>query len=1135
MLSRNWDERLPHYNFIIVGSGYGGSITAARLATADLPVKPSVCILERGKEWPVGTFPDTLDGLLQNRRSSINPLGLYEYLIYEDISVIKGSGLGGTSLINANVAIMPDPEVFQIAGWPASLNHLDLQPYYERARRMLAVTPHPNAHNLLKVQAMDRRAQEIGATAAALDIAVNFKPEGPNEQGVLQKPCIDCGDCVTGCNVSAKNTLYMNYLPMAANAGAQILTQTKVEWIEKVDGGGWRVHGRHYRNATASDRFTLTADNIIMAAGAINTTEILLRSEMHGLSVSPMLGSGFSGNGDFFGLAYNGDFQTGVLGFGNRPGSPGAATPPGPSIVSVVRYHGGELVERRVAIEDLSFPSGYIQAARAAFALVRGEDTDTGDEAQERQRVLRDLAPLPLYQPEGALNHTMLYLCMGFDDARGSIIFEAPWFEPDGRVRIHWDDVGRQVVFTRINEELRRHSRAQGGSFIQNPLWTIFDARHLITAHPIGGCPIGADYMQGAVDEWGRVFAADGSVHNGLLVADGSLIPSALGVNPFLTISAISERIAERKIRDLAGDPYPEPVHGVAVSSIDPLEAIDYTEPELERLFRRIPSMPAAVMINTGERTVDEAARLIRNDAFWKGFFPKRHILNTMSSAIFTGFRKEFFHAGSEIGGITSDTDGRIRARNTIEEIDLKERRGDLEPGKYILLRYVDPPWQGFYDVFKVINQNLLIGRVYAGSFPNGRRMFTFPMTRVYEYDRMSVEDHRSLYAAASAPSPEQLKGVWRMDAISNANHAGSIAHLAFDPKPDGRIEARYQLLGLMEGLVVPSAVSSHFQLDDFTPFHDEIRLLAPDLMIGKYVLDLPDGIGLLAPSESLGLLHTETEANRRRFGFYYLLSRVEAAELPRNPLLQPFLDVRVPDGITLTFDETMVGWYFPGVFTSAAGRAGDLEIAARISQDGDPPGAVSCSFTIRLTARDVNEFVDGSAHEARAKGTISFGAFAELEDVTFNLNERTSSFNYLRVNEVTREAEMRYHLTFETPDGRSFLFEGCKYMQKDSPAGPRGAQEVLDDYTTLYCHVYDLTEEEPREIGTAFLKFRTFEDLAAVGNFAGFLRSFQITGTSDPLIQLQARMRFLAFTGRFVQYEYDPLALPGGRSAAYV
>ncbi|MDX2153556.1 MAG: GMC family oxidoreductase [Bryobacteraceae bacterium] len=1123
LLSGDWKQRKAQYDFIVVGSGYGGAITAARLANAPLNPKPSVCILERGQEWPVGKFPDALDEVIANNRRPGNPLGLYELLTYRDISVIKGSGLGGTSLINANVAIVPDPEMFSLAGWPRSLNYESLLPYYERAHSTLDASPHPRADQLLKVQALDRRAQQIGARATPLNLAVNFDPDKKTPLGDPQPPCNDCGDCVTGCNYGSKNTLYMNYLPLAKKGGAEIYTQIKVEWIEKLSGGGWRVHGRYQKSNTSSERFTLEAANVILAAGSINSTEILMRSEMRGLKVSPRLGSGFSGNGDFFGLAYNGDHRTNTLGLGRKVEVPGAGCPPGPTIVAALRYNGKLPVEQRIVIEDLSFPSAYTGAAKTAFALMRGEDTDIGDEPAERTRVHRDLTPFAPNHLDGALNHTMLYLCMGYDDARGDMVFDAPWHEPDGRLQIEWDDVGRQVVFNRINEELRRHAQAQGAAFISNPAWAILNLRHLITAHPIGGCPIGEDYMHGAVDQYGRLFSNDGSVHNGLFVADGALIPSSLGVNPFLTISALAEHIAERKIRDLGGDAYPAPPASIVVQPPDPLEAIHAREGQLEKMFKRLPSLGIDVMLNSGVRTLDPATRTIRNDEFWKGFFPKGHILNAMSSAIFTGFQKRFFRAGAAYAGLTSDTDGNIRARNTLEEVTITEKKGDLDPGKYILLRYTDPPWQGYYDVFKVISDDLLIGRVYLGSFPHGLRLFTFPMTRVYTFNEMTVMDHGFLWAAGTVPTKQDMAGVWRMDVVSNANHLAGAAHLSFQLQPDGRLESRYQLMGLIEGMVIPSFLSSHFQLTDFTPFHDEIRMITPDFLAGKYVMDLPAGFAALFPAASLGILHTEGDS-AKRFGFYYTLTKTDLSEPPTNRLLDPFLNVHLPSGLGMTFDEEMEGWYWPAALTTAPGREGDLEIARRVPREGRPDSAGTCSFKLRMTVRDLNEFIEGAAHEAGARGTISFEDFLG-QTGTFTVDERTSRFQYLVINQETAEAEMRYHLEFTNTGGQRFVFEGRKYMQKDEALGPRGMREALQDFTTLYCHVFRKFHDSLEELGTAYLKFRTFEDLRGVRNLTDFLRSFKVTGTPDPLLQLQGQMRFLAFTWRFLQREYDPLA----------
>ncbi|HUB33423.1 MAG TPA: GMC family oxidoreductase [Bryobacteraceae bacterium] len=1134
MLATAWEERKSAYDFVVIGSGYGGAISAARLATADLSPRPSICILERGCEWQPGMYPETLAGVVGAARSDLNPLGLYELLNYPDISVIKGSGLGGTSLINANVAIVPDREVFEQFHWPAAITYDSLQPYYQRARQALAANPHPRALELAKVQALDRRAQQIGTHVQPLDIVVNFSVDGPNAFGVNQKPCIDCGNCVSGCNVGAKNTLYMNYLPLAAKAGATIFTQTKVEWLEKLSSGGWRIHGKYVKDDQNSSSFTLDAGEIILSAGSLNSTEILLRSEMHGLSVSPALGTRFSGNGDFFGLAYNGDMRTNVLGYPwqGKPG-PGDSPEPGPNIVGVVRYTAGLPEAQRIAVEDFSFPCAYAEASKAVFGLIRGQDTVTGNEQAQSDRLARDLNPAdPLHDPDGALNHSMLYLVMGQDNARGTILFEAPWTEPDGRIRVSWDQAGQQQIFTRMNAELRRHARALNGSFISNPTWATFKLKHLITAHPLGGCPMGDDYLEGAVDPFGRVFAGDGSVHDGLYVTDGSIVASALGVNPLITISALTERFVERKVQQLQGNAYPEPAAPVSMATIDALDVVTYNEGQLEALFRRCPTMGLDALVNQGgSPVIDTVTETIRNDQYWKGFFPSGNVLNAMSSAIFTGFRKEFHLQDGKFVGVTSDTDGRIHARNSLETVQVGHG-GALEAGTYILLRYLDPPWQGFYDLLKVINDDLIIGRVYLGSYPNGSRLLTFPMSRRYSFASMTVDDHAALFAAGAAPDAAELNGVWRMDTISNANEAGGIAYLQFQNLPDGRFVAQYELLGLMEGLVMPSFLKDHFQLNDFTTFQDEIRTVTSDILVGKYMTALPPVVSELVSNSSLGLFHTEAGG---QFGFYYILTRATKANLPVNSLLRPFLDAQLPDGIGMTFDEEMVGWYFPGATTPAPGRDGDLTIATLIPASGAPAGAVTCQFDVHMTVDDINEFVDGYEHEAEMSGTISFGQFAGETPAQFPIDGSRSSFNYLRVNPQTGEAEMRYHIEFSDPAGVRYCLEGVKYMQKDPDVA--AVRDLLGDYTTLYCHIYQfLPDGSQQQIGLGYLKFRTFEDLAAVSNLAGFLSSFQITGTADPVLQMQARLRFIAFTAQFVQREYAPLDLPtAGASTAGV
>ena len=147
----------------------------------------------------------------------------------------------------------------------------------------------------------------------------------------------------------------------------------------------------------------------------------------------------------------------------------------------------------------------------------------------------------------------MLYLAMAFDNAGGSIQLKTSAMDPVGKPDIVWHGAGSEAIFKTMNAEVREHARALGSRFIENPTWAFLGLKHLVTAHPLGGCPVGEDSAHGAVNEFGQVFAADGSVWSGLRIVDGALIPSALAVNPLFTISALAERIAERQIQELGG------------------------------------------------------------------------------------------------------------------------------------------------------------------------------------------------------------------------------------------------------------------------------------------------------------------------------------------------------------------------------------------------------------------------------------------------------------------------------------------------------------------------------------------------------------------------------------------------------
>ncbi len=580
-LSNSIKELKDRYGTIVIGSGYGGSITAARLSAAGF----DVCLLEKGKEWIPGQFPDELDEVVTNIRSKIKPLGLYEYHVTDDVDVFVGSGLGGTSLINANVLFKPEGDVFDNMKWPDEIRKErdsgQLDEYYDKVNHMLQGTIYPDeSPTLRKTTFHESSSKERSGHFYKLNLAVNVKKydNEPNHVGVDQRVCTLCGDCMTGCNVTAKNTLYMNYIPFSKKHGASIFTEMEVNFITKAKGGGYFVHCKsHSENGV--DRI-LHSNNVILSAGSLGSTRILLNSRDRGLSISDRIGHSFSGNGDSFGVGYNNDHRTDTLGFGNFHDNRSKINV-GPLITSVIDYRGKHLeIKDRFIIEEGDFPRAFVDFARYAMpkiAAVAGRDTDFTiiDELSESARVIKDIAH---YNVNGALNHSMLYLGIGHDSSDGVIAIDST-----GNIRIHWESAPSLPIFKKIDEEMEGLVKALGGTYIKNPRWTSFFGRNIVTVHPLGGCPMGENVETGVVDHRGRVFdpsstEASNGIHNGLFVADGSMIPTSLGVNPLFNISALSERVADLIIHDNAilkgpkDDTLPLPIDSV------PPVGLEFTE-----------------------------------------------------------------------------------------------------------------------------------------------------------------------------------------------------------------------------------------------------------------------------------------------------------------------------------------------------------------------------------------------------------------------------------------------------------------------------------------------------------------------------------------------------------------------------
>ena len=530
----------PVYDAVIVGSGYGGGVASSRLARAGL----HVCVLERGREFLTGQFPSRLPELrreLQLNGGTIRSgsrTGLFDFRLGADIHVLVGCGLGGGSLINAGVALRPDARVFADA-WPEDVAQdglLDLG--YKRAASMLRPARHADAATLAKYRALEVASSAFGRDPVPAPVVVSFE-EIVNPAGVTQPACTLCGDCCSGCNVGAKNTTAMTYLPDAKAHGAEIFTELSVSHFAKRD-GGWRVHFAPSELNGAGPRF-VDARIVVLGAGTLGSTEILLRSREQGLSLSDRLGEKFSANGDIIAFALGGRERVNAIGAGHPLKFMDEAI--GACVAGQIELEDGSDLDRSMIIQEGVLPSA-LAPLLPVFFLAGG-------------RLLGAAQSLIKGVYQGPLSHLHTFFVVSHDDARGRIALD------NGRAQVRWPGVAEQPVYARVDEALTKAAEAVGARYIKSPLATTTMGIKPATAHPLGGCGMGEDAALGVVDHKGRVFAgARGEdVHAGLYVCDGAAIPRSIGVNPLLTISALAERAMIHLARDhnLGFDDEPRP------------------------------------------------------------------------------------------------------------------------------------------------------------------------------------------------------------------------------------------------------------------------------------------------------------------------------------------------------------------------------------------------------------------------------------------------------------------------------------------------------------------------------------------------------------------------------------------------
>jgi cholesterol oxidase len=588
---------IEHVDAVVVGSGFGASVSAFRLADAGR----SVVVLERGRAYPPGSFarsPYEMSRAFWEPKDEL--FGLFDIRSFRKLEGIVSAGLGGGSLIYANVLLRKDERWFVhdsplpgggYENWP--IGRHDLDEHYDVVEAMMTPTPSPYP-DLPKSKALRDAAVSLGLPSFEPPLAVSFAPhpgghaqpkqiiEEPaygNIHGATRLTCRLCGECDIGCNEGSKNTLDHNYLSAASAKGADIRTLAEVYGVTPLPDGGYEVRYRQYGSDPESDgkrartEVRITCDQLFLGAGTFGTTALLLRNRIGLPALGRALGSRFSGNGDLitFCLGATATSEAGQIRFIDPTY--------GPVITTAIRQPDG--------VDEVGAGRGYYvqEAGFPEFANWLIETSQVTSSLQRAAAVVRQIvanrlsdrnestisAEVAKLVGQGRLTSSSLPLLgMGRDTPDGRMTLT------DGELDIEWTTATSSAYFDAMRGTMRDISDTLGGTFRDNPLWW---TKRVITVHPLGGSPMGRHVHEGVVDSWNESFG-----HPGLYVVDGSAVPGPVGPNPSLTIAAMANRAVEHLLekprpRRRPAKPAETPVDEPE-TVVDPLEGneMEFTE-----------------------------------------------------------------------------------------------------------------------------------------------------------------------------------------------------------------------------------------------------------------------------------------------------------------------------------------------------------------------------------------------------------------------------------------------------------------------------------------------------------------------------------------------------------------------------
>ncbi|OXM75023.1 cholesterol oxidase [Amycolatopsis sp. KNN50.9b] len=558
------------YDVVVIGSGFGGSVSALRLTEKGYRVG----VLEAGRRFADDEFAKTSWRLRKYLWApALGCFGIQRLTLLRDTFVLSGSGVGGGSLVYANTLYEPPRPFYEDAQWAHITDwRAELAPYYDQAKRMLGVTEYPGTTRADRVLREVAEDMGIGHTVRPTPVGVLFATGGrkPGQEvpdpffggaGPARRACTHCGSCMTGCRHGAKNTLVKNYLHLAERAGARVHPLTTVVDVRPRPGGGYRV--TTVRTGSRGRRRTFTCEQVVFAASALGTQRLLHRLRDRGSlpRISRRLGYLSRTNSEAI-LAVrsrdrDADYTDGVA-------ITSSMHPDEVTHVEPVRYGKGSNLMSLLATVLVDGADGRRRWVLGLRELVR-----------HRRELPRLLNPRRWSeQMVGLLVMQSLDNSVTTYTRRGLFGRRMTTRQGDGAPNPTWIPAGHEVA--------RRVAAKIDG--VPQGAWTDF-ANIPLTGHFIGGCAIGDSPETGVVDAYQRLYG-----HPGLHVVDGSAISANLGVNPSLTITAQAERAMA--LWPNKGEPDPRPPLGAPYARLTPVAPKNPVVPEAAPGALRLPVTP---------------------------------------------------------------------------------------------------------------------------------------------------------------------------------------------------------------------------------------------------------------------------------------------------------------------------------------------------------------------------------------------------------------------------------------------------------------------------------------------------------------------------------------------------------------